>query len=76
MLKLRTFPTISISILALQQTLGVGLKTVEKILSLPDIQEPTSPHDLIEIIRIATAKYNRITVPNIKHRFSNAPKSS
>ncbi len=55
-----------ISILALQQTLGVGLKTVEKILSLPDIQEPTSPHDIIEIIRKATAKYNRITVPNIK----------
>ncbi len=53
-------------LLALQQTLGVGLKTVEKILSLPDIQEPTSPHDLIEIIKTATANYNRITVPNIK----------
>ncbi len=55
-----------ISILALQQTLGVGLKTVEKILALPDIQEPTSPYDIIEIIKMATAKYSRITVPNIK----------
>lgn len=55
-----------ISILALQQTLGVGLKTVEKILSLSDIQEPTSPYDLIEIIKMATAKYSRITVPGIK----------
>lgn len=55
-----------ISILAMQQTHGIGLKTVEKILSLPDIQEPASPNDLIELIKIATIKYNKITIPNIK----------
>jgi len=55
-----------ISILALQQTLGIGLKTVEKILSLPDIQEPASPYDLIKLIKMASAKYNKITIPDIK----------
>ena len=55
-----------ISILALQQTSGIGIKTVEKILSFPDIQEPASPYDLIELIKMATAKYNKITIPDIK----------
>ena len=55
-----------ISILALQQTSGIGIKTVEKILSLPDIQEPASPYDLVELIKMATAKYNKITIPDIK----------
>lgn len=50
----------------MQQTLGIGLKTVEKILSLPDIQEPTSPIDLIELIKMASAKYDKITIPDIK----------
>ncbi len=55
-----------ISILALQQTSGIGIKTVEKILSFPDIQEPASPYDLIELIKMATVKYNKITIPDIK----------
>ncbi len=55
-----------ISVLALQQTLGIGLKTVEKILTSPDIQEPSSPQDLIELIKMATAKYDKITIPDIK----------
>lgn len=54
-----------ISILALQQIQGVGAKTVEKILSLPDTQEPTCPTDLIELLKKANVKFGRIYVPDI-----------
>ena len=55
-----------IAILALQQTLGVGLKTIDKILSLPDIQEPANPSDIIDILKIASEKFNRIVIPDIQ----------
>lgn len=55
-----------ISILALQQTQGVGAKTVEKILSLSDISEPSSPSDLVDILKIANTKFSRITIPTIQ----------
>lgn len=55
-----------ISILALQQIPGVGSKTVEKILSLPDISDPICHDDLIEIIKTANAKFGKINIPDIQ----------
>lgn len=55
-----------ISILALQQTPNVGKKTVEKILSIPDMSEPECPSDLIDILKRANSEFGRILVPDIK----------
>lgn len=66
-----------ISILALQQIPDVGLRTIEKILSLSDIPEPTNSLDLIEILKIAKEKFGRISVPNpdqAKEGWDNAHK--
>jgi len=56
----------AISILALQKMPGVGATTLKKVLSLPDIIEPTSPSDLIGILKEAKAKFGRIAVPGIQ----------
>ena len=54
-----------IHILALEETPKVGLKTIEKILSIDDPTfEPRSPSDLIEIIKKTNAKFRRISVPD------------
>ena len=55
-----------ISILALKQIHGVGIKTVEKILSLNNILEPTCPHDLIEILKKANVEFGKIKVPDLQ----------
>jgi DNA processing protein len=55
-----------ISILALTQIQGVGIKTVEKILTLTDILEPTCPHDLIEVLKKANVEFGRIKVPDLQ----------
>ena len=55
-----------ISILALQQIPNVGAKTVEKILSLSNISEPTCPVDLIEILKKANLEFGRIYIPDIQ----------
>ncbi len=55
-----------IPILALQQTPGIGARTVEKILSLTDLFEPNSPSDLVEIINLAFEEFGRITIPDIQ----------
>lgn len=56
----------AISILALQKMPGVGATTIEKVLSLPDIIEPSTPSDLIGILKEAKAKFGRISVPDIQ----------
>ncbi|MDO8727288.1 MAG: DNA-processing protein DprA [Candidatus Methanoperedens sp.] len=56
----------TISILALQQIPGIGTKTIEKILSLSGISEPTCPVDLIEILKKANAEFGRISIPEIE----------
>ncbi|VVB90625.1 DNA recombination-mediator protein A [uncultured archaeon] len=55
-----------ISILALQQISGVGVKTIEKILSITDLLEPTCPLDLIEILKKANGEFGRISIPDIQ----------
>jgi DNA processing protein len=60
-----------ISILSLQQIPRVGSKTVEKILSISDIPEPTCYDDLIEILKNANAKFGRIKIPD-SHDAKNA----
>ncbi len=53
-----------ISILALQQIPGVGSKTVEKILALSDLSEPTCHNDLIEMLKNANVEFGRINIPD------------
>ena len=53
-----------ISILALEETPKVGSKTIVKVLSIAPTFEPSSPSDLIEILKKANAKFKRISVPD------------
>jgi DNA processing protein len=56
----------AISILALEETPKVGLKTIEKVLSIAPTFEPSSPTDLIEVLKRTKSKFGRISVPNIQ----------
>jgi len=53
-----------ISLLALEKTPKVGSKTIEKVLSIALASEPSSPSDLIEVLKKANAKFKRISVPD------------
>ncbi|MCD6207699.1 MAG: DNA-processing protein DprA [Methanosarcinales archaeon] len=53
-----------ISILALEETPMVGLKTIEKVLSISPGFELNSPSDVIEILKKANAAFKRISIPN------------
>lgn len=55
-----------ISILALQETPGIGIKTVDKILSMSDIPELACPNDIIEILKKANEIFGKISIPNIQ----------
>jgi predicted Rossmann fold nucleotide-binding protein DprA/Smf involved in DNA uptake len=55
-----------ISILALEETPKVGLKTIEKVLSIAPAFELSSPSDLIEILKKTKATFKRISVPDIQ----------
>ncbi|MEA2045512.1 MAG: DNA-processing protein DprA [Euryarchaeota archaeon] len=55
-----------ISILALEKTPNVGSKTIEKVLSIAPTFEPSSPSDLIEILKKANARFKRISVPDTR----------
>ncbi len=55
-----------ISILALEETPKIGSKTIEKVLSIAPTFEPSSPSDLIEILKKTNAKFKRISVPDIQ----------
>jgi DNA processing protein len=52
------------SILALENIPKVGSKTIEKILSITPTFEPSSPSDLIKILKKANARFRGIAVPN------------
>ena len=53
-----------ISILALEETPKVGRKTIERVLSIAHTFEPSSPSDLIELLKKANARFKRISVPD------------
>jgi DNA processing protein len=53
-------------ILALEETPNVGKKAIDKILSIPDLFEPSNPCDLIEILKRAKERFGRISVPDIE----------
>lgn len=53
-----------ILILALEETPKVGPKTIEKVLSIAPTFEPSSPSDLIELLKKVKAKFKRISVPD------------
>ena len=55
-----------IAILALQETPKIGYITIEKVLSMPDLFEPSKPSDLIEILKKAKERFGRISVPDIQ----------
>ena len=55
-----------ISILALEETPRIGSKTIEKVLSIAPAFEPSSPSDLIEILKKTKATFKRISVPDIQ----------
>jgi len=46
-----------LSILALVETPKVGSKTIEKVLSIASSFEPSSPTDLIEVLKRTKSKY-------------------
>lgn len=54
------------SILALQKMSGIGVKTIDKILSISGIHDPTCPTDLIDILKNANTIFGRIPVPDIQ----------
>jgi len=56
----------TIAILALQETPKIGYRTIEKVLSMPDLFEPSGPSDLIEILKKAKERFGRISVPDIR----------
>ena len=53
-----------ISILALEETPKVGSKTIAKVISITSTLEPSSPSDLIEILKKANAKFKKVSVPD------------
>lgn len=53
-----------ISILALEETPRVGSKTLERVLSMAPTFEPSTPLDLIDILKKAKAKFKNISVPD------------
>ncbi len=54
------------AILALRETPKIGYRTIEKVLSMPDLFEPSNPSDLIEILKRAKERFGRIPVPDIQ----------
>jgi DNA processing protein len=55
-----------IHILALEATQDIGPKTIEKALEASSSFEPTSPSDLITILKKAREKYHWICVPDLQ----------
>ncbi|WP_256622288.1 DNA-processing protein DprA [Methanolobus chelungpuianus] len=55
-----------IPLLALQKMPGIGTKTIEKVLSLPNIDESATPEELIDILKTAKASFGKIIVPDIQ----------
>lgn len=51
-------------ILALQKTSGIGPKTIDKVLSLSNNLDSSTPNDLIDLLKEANDKYGRISIPN------------
>ncbi len=52
------------SILAMEKIPKIGQRTIEKILSMSPLANPSNPSELIEMFKMANAKFNRIPVPN------------
>lgn len=55
-----------ICILALEEIPNIGRETIKKILSISPTFEPHDPSDLISIVKIAKAKFGRISVPGLE----------
>jgi len=53
-------------ILALEETPKVGRKSIEKVLSIPLLCDPSNAYDLIELLEKANEKFGRVYVPDIQ----------
>lgn len=54
------------SILAMEKIPKIGQRTIEKILSMSPLPNPSNPSELIELLKTASAKFNRIPIPNVQ----------
>ncbi len=50
----------------MEKTPKVGQRTIEKVLSMSPLPEPSNPSELIEMLKMARAKFNRIYIPDVQ----------
>jgi len=55
-----------LSILALESTPKVGPRTIEKVLTLYPLFEPSSPSDIVDILKKSSEKVSKVHVPSME----------